>query len=170
MTEILIIFGLILVNGIFSMAEIALVSSRKARLEAQANKGDEKARSALKLASHPDVFLSTVQVGITLIGLLTGIFSGEKLKTPIAEYFSRFEWSRNYSEGIATAVIVVVLTYFSLVLGELVPKRIGLARPEYISKHLARPHGLAEQDHVPFYLVTHHIHPPYCKTLQPEGY
>ena len=85
-----------------------------------------------------------MQVGITLIGLFTGIFSGEKLKTPIAEYFSRFEWSRNYSEGIATAVIVVVLTYFSLVLGELVPKRIGLARPEYISKHLARPKGLAQ--------------------------
>ena len=91
MTEILIILGLILLNGIFSMAEIALVSVRKARLEAQANKGDEKAKSALKLANHPDVFLSTVQVGITLIGLLTGIFSGEKLKTPIAEYFSRFE-------------------------------------------------------------------------------
>ncbi len=159
MTEILIIFGLILVNGIFSMAEIALVSSRKARLEAQANKGDEKARSALKLASHPDVFLSTVQVGITLIGLLTGIFSGEKLKTPIAEYFSRFEWSRNYSEGIATAVIVVVLTYFSLVLGELVPKRIGLARPEYISKHLARPMGWLSRITFPFiWLLTTSTH------------
>ena len=159
MTEILIIFGLILVNGIFSMAEIALVSSRKARLEGQANKGDEKARSALKLASHPDVFLSTVQVGITLIGLLTGIFSGEKLKTPIAEYFSRFEWSRNYSEGIATAVIVVVLTYFSLVLGELVPKRIGLARPEYISKHLARPMGWLSRITFPFiWLLTTSTH------------
>lgn len=159
MTEILIIFGLILVNGIFSMAEIALVSSRKARLEAQANKGDEKARSALKLANHPDVFLSTVQVGITLIGLLTGIFSGEKLKAPIAEYFSRFEWSRNYSEGIATAVIVVVLTYFSLVLGELVPKRIGLARPEYISKHLARPMGWLSRITFPFiWLLTRSTH------------
>ena len=77
MTEILIIFGLILINGVFSMAEIALVSARKARLEGQANKGDEKAKAALKLANNPDVFLSTVQVGITLIGILTGIFSGE---------------------------------------------------------------------------------------------
>lgn len=159
MTEILIIFGLILLNGIFSMAEIALVSSRKARLEAQANKGDEKAKAALKLASHPDVFLSTVQVGITLIGLLTGIFSGEKLKTPIAEYFSRFEWSKHYSEGIATAIIVVVLTYFSLVLGELVPKRIGLARPEYISKNLARPMSWLSRITFPFiWLLTTSTH------------
>ncbi len=159
MTEILIIFGLILLNGVFSMAEIALVSSRKARLEAQANKGDEKAKAALKLANHPDVFLSTVQVGITLIGLLMGIFSGEKLKTPIAEYFSRFEWSRHYSEGIATAIIVVVLTYFSLVLGELVPKRIGLARPEYISKNLARPMSWLSKITFPFiWLLTTSTH------------
>jgi len=141
------------------MAEIALVSSRKARLEAQANKGDEKAKAALKLANHPDVFLSTVQVGITLIGLLTGIFSGEKLKTPIAEYFSRFEWSKHYSEGIATAIIVVVLTYFSLVLGELVPKRIGLARPEYISKNLARPMSWLSRITFPFiWLLTTSTH------------
>ena len=75
MAVIFVILGLILLNGVFSMAEIALVSARKARLEAQANKGDEKAKAALKLANHPDVFLSTVQVGITLIGLLTGLFS-----------------------------------------------------------------------------------------------
>ena len=103
MTEILIIFGLILINGVFSMAEIALVSARKARLEGQANKGDEKAKAALKLANNPDVFLSTVQVGITLIGILTGIFSGENLKTPLIEFFNRFEWSRAYSNGIATS-------------------------------------------------------------------
>ncbi|HNG62349.1 MAG TPA: hemolysin family protein [Ferruginibacter sp.] len=150
MTEILIILGLILLNGIFSMAEIAMVSARKARLEAQANKGDEKAKSALKLASHPDVFLSTVQVGITLIGLLTGIFSGEKLKEPIAAYFARFEWAKHYSEGIATAIIVIVLTYLSLVLGELVPKRIGLARPEYIAKNFARPMGWLSRITFPF--------------------
>jgi len=76
MTEILIILGLILMNGIFSMAEIALVSARKARLESQAMKGDARAREALDLANHPDTFLSTIQIGITLIGILTGIFSG----------------------------------------------------------------------------------------------
>jgi putative hemolysin len=76
MLEILIILGLILLNGLFSMSEIALLSARKARLESQANKGDAEAKAALTLANHPDSFLSTVQIGITLIGILTGIFSG----------------------------------------------------------------------------------------------
>ncbi|MDO9374942.1 MAG: CNNM domain-containing protein, partial [Ferruginibacter sp.] len=129
MTEILIILLLIIINGIFSMAEIALVSSRKPRLEAQANKGDSKARAALELANNPDIFLSTVQVGITLIGILTGIFSGEKLKQPMIDFFKQYEWSARYSNGIATAIIVLIITYFSLVIGELVPKRIGLAKP-----------------------------------------
>ncbi|HMI77726.1 MAG TPA: hemolysin family protein [Ferruginibacter sp.] len=159
MAVIFIILGLILLNGVFSMAEIALVSARKARLEAQANKGDEKAKAALKLANHPDVFLSTVQVGITLIGLLTGLFSGEKLKLPIAGYFQQFEWSRDYSNGIATTIIVIILTYFSLVLGELVPKRIGLARPEYIAKNLARPMGWLSKITFPFiWLLTTSTH------------
>jgi len=159
MGVIFIILGLILLNGVFSMAEIALVSARKARLEAQANKGDEKAKAALKLANHPDVFLSTVQVGITLIGLLTGLFSGEKLKLPIAGYFQQFEWSRDYSNGIATTIIVIILTYFSLVLGELVPKRIGLARPEYIAKNLARPMGWLSKITFPFiWLLTTSTH------------
>jgi putative hemolysin len=159
MTEILIILGLILINGVFSMAEIALVSARKARLEGQANKGDEKAKAALKLANNPDVFLSTVQVGITLIGILTGIFSGEKLKTPIIEYFNGFEWSRAYSNGIATTIIVVILTYFSLVLGELVPKRIGLARPEFIAKNFAKPMGWLSKITFPFiWLLTSSTH------------
>lgn len=159
MTEILIILGLILINGIFSMAEIALVSARKARLEGQANKGDEKAKAALKLANNPDVFLSTVQVGITLIGILTGIFSGENLKTPIAEFFTRFDWTRPYSNGIATTVIVVVLTYFSLVLGELVPKRIGLSRPEYLAKNFAQPMSWLSKITFPFiWLLTSSTH------------
>lgn len=159
MTEILIIFGLILINGVFSMAEIALVSARKARLEGQANKGDEKAKAALKLANNPDVFLSTVQVGITLIGILTGIFSGENLKTPLIEFFNRFEWSRAYSNGIATTVIVVILTYFSLVLGELVPKRIGLSRPEYLAKNFAKPMSWLSRITFPFiWLLTSSTH------------
>jgi putative hemolysin len=159
MTEILIIFGLILINGIFSMAEIALVSARKARLEAQANKGDEKAKAALKLANHPDVFLSTVQVGITLIGILTGIFSGENLKAPLINFFNKYEWAKDYSNGIATTVIVVILTYFSLVLGELVPKRLGLARPEYLAKNFARPMSWLSKITFPFiWLLTSSTH------------
>lgn len=139
MLEIFIILGLILLNGVFSMAEIALVSARKARLEAQANRGDKQAKEALELSNHPDTFLSTVQIGITLIGILTGIYSGEKLKSDFVEFLNRFELIREYSSGIATAIIVVIITYFSLVLGELLPKRIGLSRPETIAKLLAKP-------------------------------
>jgi putative hemolysin len=141
------------------MAEIALVSARKPRLEAQANKGDEKARAALKLANHPDVFLSTVQVGITLIGILTGIFSGEKLKKPLIDFFLQFDWAKQYSNGIATTIIVIIITYFSLVLGELVPKRIGLARPEFIAKNFARPMGWLSKLTFPFiWLLTSSTH------------
>lgn len=139
MGEILLILGLILLNGLFSMAEIALVSARKARLESQANKGDKAAKEALELSNHPDTFLSTVQIGITLIGILTGILSGEKLKSDFVAFLNRFEVIANYSNTIATAIIVIIITYFSMVLGELVPKRLGLARPEAIAKFMARP-------------------------------
>jgi putative hemolysin len=139
MTEVLIIFGLILLNGLFSMAEIALLSARKMRLELQANKGDESARKALVLANHPDTFLSTVQIGITLIGILTGIYSGENFKGGVQEFFSGFPLIARYSQGIATAVVVILLTYFSMILGELVPKRFGLSNPEGIAKVVATP-------------------------------
>src|SRR6476620_248770 len=139
MGEILLILGLILLNGLFSMAEIALVSARKARLKAQANKGDKSAKEALELSSHPDTFLSTVQIGITLIGILTGILSGENLKSDFVEFLKRFQYIEHYANGIATAIIVIIITYFSMVLGELVPKRLGLARPEAIAKFMARP-------------------------------
>ncbi len=121
------------------MAEIALVSARKARLEAQAAKGDEDAARALKLANHPDTFLSTVQIGITLIGILTGIFSGDTFKQPLTEWLKKFSIIEQYSSSIATIIIVVVITYLSLVLGELVPKRIGLSNPEGIAKSVAGP-------------------------------
>ena len=87
MQEFFIILGLILLNGLFAMAEIALVSSRKPRLESQANRGDKRAREALNLANQPDTFISTVQFGITLIGILLGIYSGDKIKTDLVESF-----------------------------------------------------------------------------------
>ena len=121
------------------MAEIALVSARKARLEAQANKGDKRAKEALELANHPDRFLSTVQIGITIIGILTGIISGEKLKVGFVKFLNNFDSIKEYSNGIATTIIVIIVTYFSLVLGELVPKRLGLSRPEAIAKYMAAP-------------------------------
>ncbi len=135
--EVFLILFLILLNGLFSMAEIALVSARKARLEAQAAKGDQDAAKALLLANHPDTFLSTVQIGITLIGILTGIFSGDTFKEPLALWLSQFSFIAAYSSTIATTIIVIIITYLSLVLGELVPKRIGLSNPEGIAKSVA---------------------------------
>ena len=139
MAEIFIILGLIILNGVFAMAEIALVSARKARLEGQANKGDTRAKEALDLANHPDKFISTTQIGITLIGILNGIFSGENIKGGLVAFFGQFESLAPYSNGLATTVVVIIITYFSLVLGELVPKRIGLSNPEGIAKALAAP-------------------------------
>ncbi len=137
--EILIILLLILLNGIFAMSEIAMVSSRKSRLETAAKRGDKAAKKALELSRNPGKFLSTVQIGITLIGILTGIYSGEKIEDDLVNYLNRFEFLSQYSETIAIAVIVITLTFFSLVLGELVPKRIGLTMPERISKLLSFP-------------------------------
>jgi len=137
--ELFIIALLILLNGLFSMAEIALVSARKVRLEAQANKGDKKAAEALKLANHPDHFLSTIQIGITLIGILTGIYSGEKITGDIVVFIEKIPFLAPYSKGVATTLVVIVITYFSLVFGELIPKRIGLAAPEQIAKFVAAP-------------------------------
>lgn len=132
------------------MAEIALVSARKARLESQANRGDKRAREALQLSHHPNTFLSTVQIGITLIGILTGFLSGDVLKTNLVAYLNRFEWLQSYSGTVASAIIVICITYFSLVLGELVPKRLGLAKPEAIAKFMAAPMKLISQITYPF--------------------
>lgn len=137
--EVVIIFVLILVNGLFSMAEIALVSARKIRLEQAANKGDEGAKKALELANNPDTLLSTVQIGITLIGILTGVYSGETIKGEVAAFIQKWPLLQPYSSSIATFIVVIIITYFTLVLGELVPKRMGLARPEAIAKVMAGP-------------------------------
>ena len=139
MNELLILFFLILLNGFFSMAEIALVSARKARLEGQASKGDSRAGQALKLAIKPESFLSTVQIGITTIGIFTGVYSGDKIVDDVAGFFADGGMMSTYSKEIATALVVILVTFFSLVFGELVPKRIGLANPEGIAKSVAAP-------------------------------
>lgn len=137
--EILIILFLILLNGVFSMSEIALISARKNRLETAAKKGNNNAKIALDLANSPNKFLSTVQIGITLIGILTGIYSGEKITNDVQAYIASFEMLKPYAESIGVGVVVVTLTFFSLVLGELLPKRIGLNYPEAIAKSVALP-------------------------------
>ncbi|WP_256474493.1 hemolysin family protein [Flavobacterium sp. NRK1] len=137
--EIAIILFLIILNGVFSMSEIALISARKNRLETAAKKGNASAQAALDLANAPNKFLSTVQIGITLIGILTGIYSGDKVTGDVKLFIEGFEVLKPYAENIAVGVVVVILTFFSLVLGELLPKRIGLNFPETIAKMVAIP-------------------------------
>lgn len=137
--EIIIIIGLILLNGVLSMSEMSLVSSRKFKLESAKKKGSKGAKTALELSENPTRFLSTVQIGITLIGILLGVYSGENMTRDIELYLSQFELLNLYSHDIAVTVIVITITYFSIVLGELFPKRLGLTFPERIAIFLAKP-------------------------------
>jgi putative hemolysin len=148
--ELLIILFLVLLNGIFSMSEIALVSSRKSRLEAASRNGDTSAKAALKLANSPTRFLSTVQIGITLIGLLTGMYSGDNLTSDLELFIAAIPVLNPYSHTLAVGTVLVGITYLSLVLGELVPKRLGMANPESISKFMATPMNLLSKVTAPF--------------------
>lgn len=139
LTEIIIILALIIVNGILSASEIAIVSSRRARLQAAAEKNNQSARVALKLKDNPNQFLSTVQIGITLIGILTGFFSGGTISSYLAELFKQVTFIAPYAEQLSVILVVLVITYLSLVVGELVPKRIGMAIPETYSTLIAAP-------------------------------
>ncbi len=121
------------------MSEIALISARKNRLETAAKKGNKSAKTALDLANSPNKFLSTVQIGITLIGILTGIYSGDKITNDVELFIQSYQVFQPYAHSIAVGIVVVVLTFFSLVLGELLPKRIGLNHPESIAKTVAMP-------------------------------
>ena len=137
--EVFIIICLILLNGLLSMAEIALVSARKSRLETYAKKGNKLAKAALELANQPDKFLSTVQIGITLIGILTGLYSGEAFAAELAWLIDGIEPLKPYSLIISKTTIVIIVTYLTLVLGELVPKRIGMGAAEKVSMFVAKP-------------------------------
>ncbi|MCU4189621.1 hemolysin family protein [Flavobacterium sp. HXWNR29] len=132
------------------MSEIALISARKNRLETAAKKGNKNAKAALDLANSPNEFLSTVQIGITLIGILTGIYSGDKITTDVQNFVATFEALSPYANSIAVGIVVVTLTFFSLVLGELLPKRIGLNYPESIAKAVALPMKIVSTVTMPF--------------------
>lgn len=137
LTEILIVLLLILINGLFSMAEMAVVSARKNRLQKKAEDGDKGAARALELAENPNRFLSTVQIGITLIGILSGAFGGATIANKIGLEFSRVPLLAPYSKGIGVGIVVVAITYLSLVLGELVPKRLALNNAERVAARLS---------------------------------
>jgi putative hemolysin len=131
--EIFVIGLLILANGIFAMSEMALIAARKSRLQDMAEKGDIKAKSALELANQPNQFLSTVQIGITLVGILAGAFAGRTVADKLAVYLSAIPALKFYSEPIALGLVVICITYLSVVIGELLPKRIALRYPEKIA-------------------------------------
>ncbi len=148
--EIFIILLLTLINGIFSMSEIALVSSRKFKLENSAKKGNKGAAKALELANAPNKFLSTVQIGITLIGILLGIYSGENITNDVQAVIEQVAFLRPYAGTLSVAAVLICITYLSIVLGELLPKRIGLTYPETISSVVARPMSLVSALTAPF--------------------
>ena len=137
--EVLFIFILTLLNGVFAMSEIALVSSRKARLQQWAESGNRKARLALDIANAPETFLSTVQIGITLVGVLAGAFGGATIASHLAAFIEQTPALVPYAETLAVGLIVLAITYVSLVLGELVPKRIALSNAERIATLVAGP-------------------------------
>ncbi len=148
--EIVIILLLIVLNGIFSMSEIAVVSARKARLEQAAREDRPGATAALQLASEPNTFLSTVQIGMTLIGIVTGVFGGARIARRLAPLVAEVPGLAPYSQSLALALVVLVITFLSLVVGELVPKRIGMHSPERIARLVARPMNLLSRVTRPF--------------------
>lgn len=137
--EIIIILLLIILNGIFAMAEIAIISARKSKLQKQADEGNRNAQTALNLAQSPGRFLSTVQIGITFVGIFAGAFGGETIAVSLSEKLSTIPLLTPYAKGISLFLVVAFITYLSLIIGELVPKRIALNNPVTIAKFVATP-------------------------------
>ena len=135
--DILIILVLFFLNGVFAMAEISIVSSRKVRLQQWAEEGNRGAAAALKLADEPTRFLSTIQVGITLIGILSGAFGEAAIADRLVPYFASMPLFAEFARPISLSITVLLITYFSLIIGELVPKRIGMQNPELLASLLA---------------------------------
>ncbi|WCM87380.1 hemolysin family protein [Acidovorax sp. NCPPB 3576] len=137
--EIAILFALILLNGLFAMSELALVTARKTRLQKLIDEGDSGAVAAIKLGEDPTRFLSTIQIGITSIGVLNGIVGEAALAQPLGEWLRTLGLEAKYASYLATGLVVMLITYFSIVVGELVPKRLGQSHPEAIARLVARP-------------------------------
>ena len=151
--ELLIIILLVLVNGVFAMSEMSLVSSRKFKLENAAKKGSASAKKAVELSENPTKFLSTVQIGITLIGILLGVYSGENLTNDFKSFLDQFAVIQPYSKTLSTIGIVIFITYLSILLGELLPKRIAMTFPERIITMLAKPMDILSKVTSPFVLL-----------------
>ncbi|MGE3277037.1 MAG: hemolysin family protein [Vicinamibacterales bacterium] len=139
--EAFIILLLLVANGVFAMSEIAVVAAKKIRLQQRAEEGDARARAALALADEPAQFLSTVQVGITLVGILAGAYGGATIAEKLAVRLGQIPALADYADAIALALVVAVITYLSLIIGELVPKNIALRNPETVAAWVAVPMG-----------------------------
>ncbi|MBE0688306.1 MAG: HlyC/CorC family transporter [Anaerolineaceae bacterium] len=137
--SIFIILLLIIINGIFAMSEISLISARKVRLQQMSKDGVRSAQAALDISENPNKFLSTVQIGITLIGILSGALGGASISSDLSLIFEKILWLQPYSEILSVAIVVLLTTYFSLVIGELIPKRLGMNSPEKIASAVAMP-------------------------------
>lgn len=127
------------------MAEIAIISARKSKLQQKAEEGDKRAQAALELSKNPNNFLSTAQVGITLVGIFAGAFGGARIASDVAGYFENIPFLEPYKDAIGLSLVVLAITYLSLILGELVPKRLALSNPEFIARYVARPMNLLSQ-------------------------
>ena len=139
LVEITIIFLLLIINGVFAMSELAILSARKIRLHQKSEEGDTSARVALELAESPNRFLSTVQIGITLVGILAGAFGGATLAERLGVLLAQIDWLKPYATGVAFVIVVLLTTYFTLVIGELIPKRLALNNPEKAALAMAKP-------------------------------
>ena len=134
--DTIIVLFLILLNGFFAMSETAILASRKARLQQRSNEGDAKARQALNLAENPNRFLPTVQIGITLIGVLTGALGGAVFADPLAAVMGRVPALQLYAHSVSLAIVVILITFFSMLMGELVPKRLALHDTEKVASRI----------------------------------
>ena len=140
--ELLVILVLVVLNGVFAMSELALVSARRARLQVLERQGVSGAATARLLAEDPQRFLPTVQVGISLVSVLAGVFGGARLSARLGAWLSEYPAVAPFAESLSLAAIVVFTTYLSLVVGELVPKQLALRRPELVAAAVARPLAL----------------------------
>lgn len=148
--DLVLILALVAINGLLSMSELAIVSAREARLKAMAKSGSRGAKCALDLAAEPGRFLSTVQIGITLIGILAGAYSGASLGTPVAQRLALLGIDQETAQTLGFGIVIVVTTFASLVIGELVPKQFALRNPESIAALVARPMGWLSKITAPF--------------------
>lgn len=139
LTEAAIIAVLLVLNGVFAMSELAIVAAKRVRLERQAESGDAGARAALAIAAHPGEFVSTVQVGITLVGVIASVYGGATIAEQLAAQLPGVSWIGERAEAVALGLVVAAITYCSVIIGELVPKRIALGNPEKVAAIIARP-------------------------------